>query len=100
MLRKLETNWRDIRDEGLAVINQKTGGFEPEEENLRHLGDWKQFTLYSQGRRSEAACKKTPRTCALMNTIPDASGCKRGQVCDAQTLIIEKQTSNKNVSKN
>ncbi|XP_032229282.1 aspartyl/asparaginyl beta-hydroxylase isoform X3 [Nematostella vectensis] len=79
-LRKLEKNWHVIREEGLAIMDQKSGGFIPEEENLRDTGDWKQFTLYQQGRKQVANCRKTPRTCAIMDTIPDAIGCKRGQV--------------------
>ena len=72
----------------MAVMDHKTGGFLPEEENLRQSGDWKQFTLYSQGRKAASACRKMPRTCALMDTIPDAARCKRGQVC---SLLIHVQ---------
>ena len=78
--RKLESNWQVIRDEGLSVLDKKSGGFIPEEENLREQGDWKQFTLYQRGRKSEAACQKTPQTCAIIDTMRDATGCKRGQV--------------------
>lgn len=46
----LENNWKEIRDEGLAQLDQKTGAFIPEEENLRETGDWKQFTLYQRGK--------------------------------------------------
>ena len=62
-------------------MDLKSGGFLPEEENLREKGDWLQFTLYQQGRKLQQNCKRTPKTCALLDTIPDASGCKRGQVC-------------------
>ena len=80
VIRKLESNWQVIRDEGLSVLDKKSGGFIPEEENLREQGDWKQFTLYQRGRKSEAACQKTPQTCAIIDTMRDATGCKRGQV--------------------
>lgn len=80
--RKLEGNWKVIRDEGLAVLDQKSGGFIPEEENLRQQGDWKQFTLYQRGRKNTAACRRTPRTCAIVDSIADAASCKRGQVTD------------------
>ena len=80
LIRKLESNWQVIRDEGLSVLDKKSGGFIPEEENLREQGDWKQFTLYQRGRKSEAACQKTPQTCAIIDTMRDATGCKRGQV--------------------
>ncbi|KAH3748979.1 hypothetical protein DPMN_183468 [Dreissena polymorpha] len=46
----LENNWETIRDEGLAQLDQTTGSFSPEEENLRETGDWKQFTLYQRGK--------------------------------------------------
>jgi len=46
----LEKNWKTIRDEGLANLDEKSGVFKPEEEDLRETGDWKQFTLYQQGK--------------------------------------------------
>lgn len=78
--RKLEKNWKIIRDEGLSIMDQKTGGFIPEEENLRERGDWRQFTIYQQGRKLSANCRKTPKTCEIMDTIPESIGCRRGQV--------------------
>ncbi|CAH3149306.1 unnamed protein product [Porites lobata] len=79
-IQKLEANWKVIRDEGLSVLDKKTGGFIPEEENLRQQGDWKQFTMYQRGRKNAAACQKTPQTCAIIDTIHDATSCKRGQI--------------------
>ncbi|XP_052235740.1 aspartyl/asparaginyl beta-hydroxylase-like [Dreissena polymorpha] len=76
----LENNWETIRDEGLAQLDQTTGSFSPEEENLRETGDWKQFTLYQRGRKNENHCRKVPRTCALLDQIPEANGCRRGQI--------------------
>ena len=32
------------------------------------------------GRKNVENCKKAPRTCNLIDLIPDAAGCKRGQV--------------------
>lgn len=78
--RKLEANWKVIRDEGLSVLDKKSGGFIPEEENLRAQGDWKQFTMYQRGRKNKAACQRTPQTCAIIDTMIDAASCKRGQV--------------------
>ena len=83
--RKLEENWKVIRDEGVAILNQATGGFEVEDENLREKGDWRQFTLYSRGMKHTKSCKKTPQTCAIVDTIPDATGCRRGQVRSTNT---------------
>ncbi|XP_052764999.1 aspartyl/asparaginyl beta-hydroxylase-like isoform X1 [Mya arenaria] len=79
-LKLLEDNWQTIRDEGLAQLDLKTGAFVPEEENLRETGDWKQFTLYQRGRKNEENCKKVPKTCSLLDRIPDAKGCTRGQI--------------------
>lgn len=49
----LERNWKTIRDEALAVMDQKSGLFVPEEENLRERGEWGQYTLWQQGRPPE-----------------------------------------------
>ena len=46
----LAENWKVIRDEGLAQLNDATGAFELESEDLRHTGEWRQFTLYRQGK--------------------------------------------------
>jgi len=46
----LAENWKVIRDEGLAQLNDVTGAFELESEDLSHTGEWRQFTLYRQGK--------------------------------------------------
>ena len=46
----LAENWKVIRDEGLALLNDVTGAFELEAEDLRDKGEWRQFTLYRQGK--------------------------------------------------
>lgn len=79
-LTMLENNWKTIRDEGLAQLDMNTGGFRPEEENLRETGDWKQLTLYQRGQKIEDNCRRVPQTCALMDQIPEAKGCTRGQI--------------------
>eukprot|EP00064_Thunnus_orientalis_P026147 superscaffoldBa00015520_g26628 len=38
LVKTLERNWKTIRDEALAVMDQNTGLFIPEEENLREKG--------------------------------------------------------------
>ena len=48
-LQSLERNWKLIRDEGLAAMDETQGLFLPEDENLREKGDWSQFTLWQQG---------------------------------------------------
>ncbi|XP_039922269.1 aspartyl/asparaginyl beta-hydroxylase isoform X8 [Hirundo rustica] len=80
LVKSLEKNWKLIRDEGLAVMDKKRSLFLPEDENLREKGDWSQFTLWQQGRRNENACKSVPKTCALLERFPEATGCRRGQI--------------------
>lgn len=75
----LQQNWEKIRDEGLSVLNDK-GHFTDEAENLRDVGDWKQFDLFARGRKIAAHCAKTPFTCKIIETFPAARFCKRGQV--------------------
>lgn len=58
----LTSNWKAIRDEGLAVLEMQRRKskenlqnvkhqvlYRDEAENLRDTGDWKQFELYSRG---------------------------------------------------
>ncbi|XP_064363553.1 aspartyl/asparaginyl beta-hydroxylase isoform X3 [Dromaius novaehollandiae] len=80
LVKSLEKNWKLIRDEGLAVMDKKRSLFLPEDENLREKGDWSQFTLWQQGRKNENACKGAPKTCALLERFPEATGCRRGQI--------------------
>ncbi|KAM9839263.1 aspartyl/asparaginyl beta-hydroxylase-like isoform 2-T2 [Aulostomus maculatus] len=80
LVKALERNWRTIRDEALAVMDQSTGLFIPEEENLREKGEWGQYTLWQQGRKAGTSCQGVPKTCSLMERYPEATGCKRGQI--------------------
>uniref|UniRef100_A0A1A8EVF6 Aspartate beta-hydroxylase n=1 Tax=Nothobranchius korthausae TaxID=1143690 RepID=A0A1A8EVF6_9TELE len=80
LVKMLERNWKTIRDEALAVMDQDRGRFIPEEENLREKGDWGQYTLWQQGRKAGGACQGVPKTCSLMERFPEAIGCKRGQI--------------------
>ncbi|KFV14665.1 Aspartyl/asparaginyl beta-hydroxylase, partial [Pterocles gutturalis] len=80
LVKSLEKDWKLIRDEGLAVMDKKRSLFLPEDENLREKGDWSQFTLWQQGRKNENACKSVPKTCALLERFPEATGCRRGQI--------------------
>uniref|UniRef100_A0A914VUX4 Aspartyl/asparaginy/proline hydroxylase domain-containing protein n=1 Tax=Plectus sambesii TaxID=2011161 RepID=A0A914VUX4_9BILA len=79
-LKAIEKQWMIIRDEGLSVLDAKTQTFEDEEESLTEKGDWKQFTLYSKGRRHERNCAKTPRTCKVVEAFTAATKCTRGQI--------------------
>ena len=79
--RTLEDNWQVIRDEGISVLSKKAqDGFRPESENLQDKGDWKQFELFSRGRKITANCINANKTCELIEKFPAAAGCKRGQV--------------------
>nr|XP_046226669.1 aspartyl/asparaginyl beta-hydroxylase isoform X13 [Scatophagus argus] len=80
LVKMLERNWKTIRDEALAVMDQNTGFFIPEEENLREKGEWGQYTLWQQGRKAGNACQGVPKTCSLLERYPEATGCKRGQI--------------------
>ncbi|XP_044279729.1 aspartyl/asparaginyl beta-hydroxylase isoform X4 [Varanus komodoensis] len=80
LVKSLQRNWKLIRDEGLAVMDKGKGLFLPEDENLREKGDWSQFTLWQQGRKNEKACNNVPKTCALLERFPEATGCRRGQI--------------------
>lgn len=76
----LEANWDKIQQEGLSIMDNETGLFRQERERLSKTGDWKQFVLYGQGQQKQEACEKTPFTCILVQKIPDATSCKRGQI--------------------
>jgi len=78
--RKLEENWEVIRDEGVALLSEPIqDGYRAEAENLRDTGEWKQYELYSRGRKITANCVKAPKTCELVKYAA-ATGCKRGQI--------------------
>ena len=79
--RILERNWKTIRDEALTIIDKDKNSFPLETEDLLDTGDWRQFDLYSQGRKKNKNCAKVPKTCALLDKLPAAIGNKRGQVC-------------------
>lgn len=78
LFRNLKQYWKNIRNEGLSVLNEK-GFFQDESENLKDKGDWKQFELYARGQKNVKNCMKTPFTCSIIDKIPEAKGCKRGQ---------------------
>lgn len=75
----IQQNWKKIRDEAMALLNSK-GLFKDEAENLRDVGDWKQFEMYSRGRQMQKNCAKAPITCGLVDKFTAASKCRRGQV--------------------
>lgn len=76
--RHLTQNWQKIKEEGLATLNAK-GYFQDESENLRDTGEWKQFELFARGQKNINNCRKCPFTCSIIEKIPEAKNCKRGQ---------------------
>ncbi|XP_054478490.1 aspartyl/asparaginyl beta-hydroxylase isoform X2 [Anoplopoma fimbria] len=80
LVRTLERNWKTIREEALNVMDQNTGSFVPEEENLREKGEWGQYTIWQQGKKVGNACQGVPKTCSLLERYSEATGCKRGQI--------------------
>ena len=38
------------------------------------------YVLFSKGKKNLKNCQKTPKTCALVETFPEAAGCRRGTV--------------------
>uniref|UniRef100_A0A671WET1 Un-named hu7910 n=1 Tax=Sparus aurata TaxID=8175 RepID=A0A671WET1_SPAAU len=80
LVKTLERNWKTIRDEALAVMDQSTRSFVPEDENLREKGEWGQYTLWQQGKKVGNSCQGVPKTCALLDRYSEATGCKRGQI--------------------
>ena len=87
-INKLESSWRIILAEARSILDEERGVFEPEEEGLTDTGDWKQYTLYQQGRKNVKACERTPRTCQIIETMPDATTCQRGQVSSLYAYLI------------
>lgn len=79
---RLENKWEMMRDEALALMDENLNfpNFEKEAEGLQKEGDWRQFTLWQQGRKQEKECKLTPKTCALIQDMKEATSCRRGQI--------------------
>lgn len=75
----LQEHWQTIRDEVATILNEE-GHFSDEGEQLLHVGDWKQYELFSRGEKIQENCEKTPVTCGLIEKFPEARSCKRGQV--------------------
>lgn len=69
-LQRLHSSWKEIRDEALASVDSEGGMF----------GSSSHLLLFSMGKKNLENCKKVPKTCALLETIPAMSGCTRGQV--------------------
>lgn len=79
-IRKLEYFWRTIREEALDLLKKNKDRFPPENEGLLHTGDWRQFTLYQRGMKMKKNCDMVPKTCELLDQVPDAVLNTRGQI--------------------
>lgn len=75
----LRQNWERIRDEALRILDDRNY-FTNETENLKDVGDWKQYTLFARGRKVKENCVRTPLTCKIIDTFPAARSCTRGQI--------------------
>lgn len=38
------------------------------------------YILFSKGKKDLQNCQRVPKTCAMLETFPEAAGCKRGTV--------------------
>lgn len=73
-------NWQNIRAEGMNVLNETQNLFTNETENLKDIGDWKQYTLFARGQKMAKNCQRTPLTCKIIETFSAARFCTRGQI--------------------
>ncbi|KAK7880615.1 hypothetical protein WMY93_032752 [Mugilogobius chulae] len=60
LVKTLERNWKLIRDEALAVMDQESGLSCPKRKPERDR-EWGQYTLWQQGRKSSVACQKSAK---------------------------------------
>lgn len=79
-LKMLEDNWEIIKSEALPLLQDEDQGFFNENEGLKKKGTWKQFEMFARGERIDVNCMRTPKTCRLIENIPEAAYCRRGQV--------------------
>ncbi|KAK1173879.1 aspartyl/asparaginyl beta-hydroxylase-like isoform X1, partial [Acipenser oxyrinchus oxyrinchus] len=80
LVKTLDRNWKMIQDEALGEMGTERALFIPEDENVIEKGEWGQFTLWQQGKKTENSCRGAPKTCALLERFSEATSCKRGQV--------------------
>ena len=77
-LSAIRENWKLIRKEAQDILDRNL--YQMESENLREIGRWAQYDLYRQGRKVEKNCKNAPITCGLIDSVPQISKNRRGQV--------------------
>jgi len=70
-LKRIVNALGNITREALSILGQDKTSFP---------GQSSHFPLFSNGKKDAINCKKAPKTCALIETFPEAAGCKRGEV--------------------
>ena len=59
--------------EALAIFDATKMIFRQEAESPHYV-------LFTKGKKNLKNCQRTPKTCALLETFPEAAGCKRGTI--------------------
>ena len=60
LYRKLEKNWKEIRKEGLDLLNLKGNNlFKVESEKLTDVGDWRQLDLFIRGKNKKKSFSRS-----------------------------------------
>lgn len=60
--------------EALAIFDAEKMAFTAGKQEAPH------YVLFSKGKKNLENCRKTPKTCALLETFPEAVGCKHGTI--------------------
>ncbi|MCG8592596.1 MAG: aspartyl/asparaginyl beta-hydroxylase domain-containing protein [Proteobacteria bacterium] len=75
-VKPIEAEWRAIRAEADAILEQQSRlaavvDISPDHARIANSGrGWKSYFLYGYGHRMEAACRRCPRSAALLTSIP------------------------------
>ncbi|CAG9533667.1 unnamed protein product [Cercopithifilaria johnstoni] len=79
-LKKIERQWTVIREEGVAILNNKPYLFEPQHKELIVDGQWSSYSLYSSNSWNSSNCLKAPKTCDIMRMFKDSSDCLKSEI--------------------
>ena len=66
--------------EGLQILEENASLFRAENPTILASGNWRTFSLFDKGKKNADNCNLTPKTCALLDSLRDASECTHGQV--------------------
>ena len=61
----------------MAILDSEKNVFKSSASNQK---DSPHYILFSKGKKDSKNCARVPKTCALLETFPEAAGCKRGTV--------------------